>query len=148
MPFPRCCTSCGVQRTVGLDTAPASLIHQSFCSMTVVVLHVHLHCMCGCRCKKPSPSSAARSRVGNVALQFPCCILLQIMTTDAGSLPLDRIFIKQRLDLLTARAWLDEDAKLKKKVQALPHAAARTPTHRHTTRTGHLANARPRKPDL
>ena len=47
------------------------------------------------------------------------CFPLQIMTTDAGSLPLDRIFIKQRLDLLTARAWLDEDAKLKKKVQ--PH---------------------------
>ena len=40
----------------------------------------------------------------------------QIMTTDAGSLPLDRIFIKQRLDLLTARAWLDDDAKLRNKV--------------------------------
>ena len=39
------------------------------------------------------------------------------MTTDAGTLPLDRIFVKQRLDLLTARAWLDNDAKLRNKVR-------------------------------
>jgi hypothetical protein len=57
------------------------------------------------------------------------------MMTDAGGLPLDRIFIKQRLDLLTARAWLDEDAKLKKKVQPcrMPRLAPK-PSPRDLTR--------------
>ena len=50
------------------------------------------------------------------------------MTTDAGALPLDRIFIKQRLDLLTARAWLDDDAKLRNKVwQTCPMSPAAHP---------------------
>ena len=55
-----------------------------------------------------------------------CCA--QIMTTDAGTLPLDRIFIKQRLDLLTARAWLDDDAKLGVKV-CNPANAPTAPVH-------------------
>lgn len=39
-----------------------------------------------------------------------------VATTQTASIPLDKVFARQRLDLLTAKAWLTDDPKVKKEV--------------------------------
>jgi hypothetical protein len=41
---------------------------------------------------------------------------LQVIAQSAPQIPLSKVFVKQQLDLLTARAWLAKDDKLKQRV--------------------------------
>ena len=54
--------------------------------------------------------------------------------TATANIPLDKVFVKQRLDLLTADAWMLDDARKKQEVVALSVATG-VPCA-HTVRRG------------
>ena len=40
----------------------------------------------------------------------------QVGVTSNGAIPLDKVFVKQRLDIMTAQHWLSNDAGLKEQI--------------------------------
>jgi hypothetical protein len=42
-----------------------------------------------------------------------------VYTTNAANIPLDKVYVKQRLDMMTAKAWLEENEQLKQAAIAL-----------------------------
>lgn len=46
-------------------------------------------------------------------------IALDVLTTENGQVPVNKVFLKQRIDLLTARAWLEESKEIEAQIVAL-----------------------------
>ena len=47
----------------------------------------------------------------------------------AGPVPVERVFLKQRLELLTAKGWLEDSIQIKQEVVALSTAASMPCAH-------------------
>jgi uncharacterized protein YegL len=47
-----------------------------------------------------------------------------VQVKPAGGVPVERVFLKQRLELMTAKAWLQNDAKMESEVASLSAAAS------------------------
>ena len=42
-----------------------------------------------------------------------------VYTTNAANIPLDKVYVKQRLDMMTAKAWLEDNEQLRQAAIAL-----------------------------
>eukprot|EP00004_Rigifila_ramosa_P003261 TRINITY_DN1346_c0_g1_i1.p1 TRINITY_DN1346_c0_g1~~TRINITY_DN1346_c0_g1_i1.p1 ORF type:complete len:703 (+),score=166.52 TRINITY_DN1346_c0_g1_i1:252-2111(+) len=72
----------------------------------------------------PPPSVLLRGRLSTGA-QWE----VEVSAATSAFIPVSRVFIKQRLDLLTARAWLTNDSKLKNDVVTLSVAEQMPSAH-------------------
>eukprot|EP00456_Euglypha_rotunda_P021248 TRINITY_DN1829_c0_g1_i2.p1 TRINITY_DN1829_c0_g1~~TRINITY_DN1829_c0_g1_i2.p1 ORF type:complete len:319 (+),score=40.06 TRINITY_DN1829_c0_g1_i2:78-1034(+) len=70
-------------------------------------------------------------------------ILIDVLTTTNSQIPVNKVFLKQRIDLLTARAWLEESKELEEEIVRL--SVSESMPSKYTTMVAYEVAAKDKK---